>query len=332
MKKRILALLLSAVLVVNVGGCNLDCKNDTDELPENTDIDASNSQEADDNTENKEPAEIKPPRKSPRFYNGVWYNPGVTYTFAEIGVLSVYIADWDEDHIITSLSDEQISAFKYSVTAACVNNDKAFLVLKSFDEPKIAVVSFEKGSQAAAVRNLDIDDIDPSLVTIESRDVLSVDFINGNEGYIFVFKEVIRGYHSRGSTQLYNLLKTEDGGNTWNSINIEHAPLLNAREPVMFAKMASEDVGIISGEAFAADYNFCERTLLTTDGGLHWVNITGLPQINDLYAAKIIDFKADGDSYILTVRPGNDGTGNEGTEYIYTYRFVDLNTWILINN
>ena len=55
MKKRILALLLSAVLVVNVGGCNFDCKNDTDELPENTDIDASNSQEADDNMENKEP-------------------------------------------------------------------------------------------------------------------------------------------------------------------------------------------------------------------------------------------------------------------------------------
>ena len=41
----------------------------------------------------------------------------------------------------------------------------------------------------------------------------------------------------------------------------------------------------------------------------------------------VVDFKADGDSYILMVRPDN-----EGTEYIYTYRFVDLNTWILINN
>ena len=331
MNKIMSAVLLSVLLLLNMCGCNFNFQNEEDELPENIGTAGNDKEiiqeEEGKTTENKEPAEIKPPRKSPRFYNGVRYNSGVTYAFAESGVLSVYIADWDEDHIITSLSDEQISAFKYSVTAACVNNDKAFLVLKSFDEPQITVVSFEKGSQGEAVRNLDIDDIDPSLVTIESRDVLSVDFINGNEGYIFVFKEVILGYHSRGSTKLYNLLKTEDGGNTWSTINIEDSPLLDAREDVIFAKMVSEDVGIISGEAFAADYNFCERTLLTIDGGLNWVCLEGLPQINDLYATNIVDFKADGDSYILTVRPDN-----EGTEYIYTYRFVDLNTWILINN
>lgn len=331
MNKIMSAVLLSVLLLLNMCGCNFNFQNEKDELPENIGTAGNDNEiiqeEEDKTTENKEPAEIKPPRKSPRFYNGVRYNSGVTYTFAESGVLSVYIADWDEDHIITSLSDEQISAFKYSVTAACVNNDKALLVLKSFDEPQITVVSFEKGSQGEAVRNLDIDDIDPSLVTIESRDVLSVDFINENEGYIFVFKEVIRGYHSRGSSQLYNLLKTEDGGNTWSTINIEDSPLLDAREDVIFAKMVSEDVGIISGEYWAADYNFCERTLLTTDGGLHWVNITGLPQINDLYAAKIIDFKESGGYYILTV-----GQYDEGIESVYMYKMIDQNTWILINN
>ena len=190
------------------------------------------------------------------------------------------------------------------------------MILKQFHEPKITVVSFEKDSQSETVLNLNVD---------EAVYKFSVNFINENIGYLFAFKEE-NGYHARGSSKLSNLFKTEDGGNTWNLINVQNVPLLNLRESIIFSKMISEAVGIISGAYGGADCNFCERTLLTTDGGANWVKMMGLPQIDNLSAAHITNFMQDGDSYILTVRQKD-----AGIEYVYTYQSIDLNTWIRIN-
>ena len=314
MKKEIAALLLaSTLLTAPLTACQKapDGGNEIDNTTNTTTIET-------------EEAELKPARKSPDFYNGVWGNSDVTYTYNQTGELSVYIADWDEDHLVTSLSDLDVSAVKYSLSAVGANNERAFLVLKQFYEPKIAVVSFERGSQSETVVELDVDE---TMYEVEGY-ILSGTFISEKVGYLFVFTEVVGG-HSRGSAKLSHLFKTEDGGKTWNSISVQNFPLLDLREHIIFAKMINENVGLISGDIFATDYNFCERTLLTTDGGLNWVhvNIPELPQEDDLHWAEVTDFTSVDGAYILTIQYETP----EGTDDYAKYKLLNTDTWIRIN-
>ena len=322
MKKKLLAMLLSALMVANISACRYAPENEIDGTFENIDTTESNFEEAEKATESEENADIKPPRKSPDFFNGVWNNFNATYTFNQNGEFSVYIADWDENHLFTSFADVDIAAAKYCTAAISVNNKRAFLILEQFYKPKITVVSFERGSQNETVLEFDVDE-----TTYEEGYVFSGNFINENTGYIFVFKEVPEG--ARGSSKLSNFFKTKDGGKTWDSINIQHVPSIGLQNHIRFAKMISEDIGMISGGIFAADYDFCERTLLTTDGGLNWVhvNIPELPQEDDLHWAEVADFSLVDENYVLTIR-----YETLETEYSYAkYKLIDQNTWIRID-
>lgn len=319
MKTRIIAMLLSALLVMNISACVYAPENEIDETIEDTTFPESTAEESKISTESGKSADIKPPRKSPDFFNGVQWNSNATYTFNQNGEFSVYIADWDEVHLVTSLLDKDINAVKYSKSAVAVNNEHAFLILKQFYVPKITVVSFEKDSSSETVLNLNID---------EDVYECSIYFINENIGYLFTFKEVSEG-HAVGGSKLSNLFKTEDGGKTWDSINVQNAPSISLRNHFNFAKMISENVGLISGGIGPADYDFCERTLLTTDGGLNWVhvNIPELPQDDDLPWAVIADFSLVDENYVLTIR-----CEPLETEYSYAkYKLIDQNTWIRID-
>ena len=314
LKKEIAALLLaSTLLTASLTACQ-QTPDGGDKIDNTTNTTITETEEA----------ELKPARKAPDFYNGVWGNSDVTYTYNQNGDFSVHIADWDEDHLVTSLSDLDVSAAKYSPSAIGVNNERAFLVLKQFDEPKITVVSFERGSQNETVVELDVDE---TMYEVEGY-ILSGTFISEKVGYLFVFTEVAGG-HSRGSAKLSHFFKTEDGGNTWQSINVQNIPLLNLRNYIIYAKMISEDVGLISGAIFGADYDFCERTLLTTDGGLNWVhvNIPELPQEDDLHWAEVTDFTSVDGAYILTIQYETP----EGTDGYAKYKFLGTDTWIRIN-
>ena len=93
--------------------------------------------------------------------------------------------------------------------------------------------------------------------------------------------------------------------------------------------MISEDVGLISGGIGPADYDFCERTLLTTDGGLNWinVNIPELPENDGLHWALVTDFTQVDKSYILTIQYETP----EGNYDYAKYKLLDADTWIRIN-
>lgn len=229
------------------------------------------------------------------------------------------MADWDEDHLVTSLSNEDVNAVKYCAAAACVNNERAFLALTRFCEHKITVISFEKRSKSETVVNLDVE---------ECICEVSGAFINEKIGYLFAFKEVHEG-HPMGGSKLSNLFRTEDGGKTWNSIDVQNVPSIALRNPIKFTKMISEDVGLISGKIGSADYDFCERTLLTTDGGLNWgfVNIPELPQDDDLHWAEVSNFTLVDASYILTIRYKI----SEADDAYAKYKLVDQNTWVRIS-
>lgn len=338
MKKRLFAMLLSALLLANASACRYVPQSEIEEPFENTDTIKSNFEETDEKltendttesnfeetdekiTESETNTETIPTTwEGTITCNGVYQNSAITYTVNQNNDFIIHLADWNEDHLLTSFSAKDIRDSKYSAIAIGINRKRAFFLRYRYYENKITVVSFEKGSTSETVVNLDVD---------EDVFKISGNFINENTGYIFTFKEVLEG-HAVGGSKLSNLFKTEDGGRTWTSINVQNVPSISLRNYIRFAKMISEDVGLISGNIFADDYDFCERTLLTTDGGLNWVhvNIPEMPQEDDLQWAEVSDFTQVDGSYILTIRYGTA----EGTDVDAKYKLLGLNTWIRIN-
>ena len=313
MKKRILAMLLSALMLISATACQTVPENEID-TPQNSSLVEEPNENLGD-IESEYDLGTDPTWSGSLTYNGVHRDSEITYTFDPNSGLSIHIADWNEDHLVTFLSDEDINAVKYSATAIGVNNERAFLLLKRSN--KITVVSFKKGSPNEMVINLNID---------ENVYRISGNFINENIGYIFAFAEV-SGHHAKGSSKLSHLFKTEDGGNTWSAISVQSAPLISLSENVVFSKMISEDIGVISGRYWADDYDFCQRTLLTTNGGRNWECISTLPKINNLCSPEVIDFTKYEGSYILTVR---HITSENGYEYA-KYKSSDLNVWMHID-
>ncbi|MBE6628230.1 MAG: hypothetical protein E7629_04815 [Ruminococcaceae bacterium] len=249
--------------------------------------------------------------------NGKYFSGSeVTYTVDQNNHFTIHIADWKEDHLLTSFSYQDIQTSKYSARAIGVNSERAFFLLHKYYENKITVVSFEKGSPNESVVTLDVDD---DLYRICGN------FVNETVGYLFAFKETMEGGHSRGGSKLSNLFKTEDGGRTWTSVDVQNVPVTDLREPVVYAKMINEDVGLIYGHIFASDYNFCERTLLTTDGGINWFYISDLPLIEDHCLVEVIDFIQDKD-YILTVRYLNSENNYEYLKYVSS----NLKSWFIL--
>ena len=312
MTKRILTVILSAFLVVTASACN-DMSDDKSADGESTFFESK--VESDPIIEAE--AQIVSTGSIPRNGND---NDRMIYEVNQYGNITLQIEEWNENHLVVEVplsSDTEIEMFRHVEKAIAINDEHACLFLKQ--QGKINVVKFEKGSQNKTITSLDV-----------SEDVIEFygNFTNGNIGYLFVYKEVSDG-HARGGAKLSSLFVTEDGGNSWNLIDIQNAPSISLQEHVIFSKMISEDIGLISGIFFAADYDFGDRTLLTTDGGRTWVNVAELPQINELQWAIVTDFTQANGDYILTIRyTASEATG----EYGYAeYQLKDLNTWIRVS-
>ena len=342
MKKRMLAVILSALLVATASACN-HTSDDNNPEKESTPItkDTENSHTENDHipeeestpvtegTENLYPEtevgsdpstdeEAQSAAKGSIVCNGN-YNTKTVYEINQSGELTLHIENWSEDHLVSAVSlssDTEIEAFVYAEKAIAVHNEHACLFLKENDE--IIVVRLEKGSPDETVTRLEVN---------EDEIGIAANFIDENIGYLFTFQEVSDG--PAGGSKVSGLFITKDGGNTWDLINVQNAASISLREHIIFAKMVSEDVGLISGNYFGADYNFCERTLLTTDGGLNWVNVADLPQINHLQWATVTDFAPVDDYYVMTVRYTISETN--GTYSHAKYKLIDMNTWIRIS-
>ena len=316
MKKRIFAMLLSALLVMNISSCSYMSK-DRFESTIDAEPTGSGTTNALDDTDN---AVEDTNTESETWYSiacdGVYRNSNFKYTVNKNRELWVYIGEWDKKHLVMSLSDDDIKVFGNPAKSVVLNNDYAFLFLKREDisTSKITVLKFEKNGQCETVTSLAVDN---AVYKIGGN------FISKNVGYLFAFKQEA-GIHAKGDSKLSSLFITEDGGNTWNSISVQSAPSISLSEDIIFSKMTSENVGMISGRYCADDYSFCKRTLLTTDGGLNWVNITRLPQIDALCCTEVTDFIQVDDAYILTIRHKTSEP-----DYSYAkYKSSDLITWI----
>ena len=310
MKRRAITLLLSTALLTNMSACTI-VPDDTDGNKAPTDVNLSESIVGDTEepiiiaTEDEETEENIPVDDESDDSNFVFrplcsYNGRVTpngvdevYLYeweSQTNCRYFYIKAWDEYHL---LNQEPVN---WDTTySAAVYENKAWLV--SFEESGILTIRlFQKGNPQYTIIKKNVG---PDYFV----DILCY-FFNEDIGYLFCFGEYF-GVSEIGF-RLDLLLKTENGGQTWEQVKVQKSPLVNWHEPVDFVKMLDENVGIVSGRYWADDYSFFKRTFITTDGGVTWDSLPQIPELIDPYTGypglQLEDLKQDTEGYVLIIR------------------------------
>lgn len=320
MKRHAITLLLSTALLTNMSACTI-VPDDTDGNKTPTDVNLSESIVGDTDepvtdtvTEENRPADDESgylglSSSGPFSCNGKSSSDEVRLLYDKENPTVCryfYIRTWEEYCVLNQ--EPVIRSGQY---CAAVYENKAWLVF--FEENGMLTIHlFQKGS--------------PHYTTVQKSvepdyfENIFCYFLNENVGYLFGIGERIGGYDSGYVLDL--LLKTEDGGQTWEQTAVQESPVVSWHEPVEFVKMLDEQVGILSGRCFADDFNFCERTFITTDAGVTWSSLPRIPEFDAGYSeVHLEDLRREAGRYVLTVRYG-------GNEYrFFSFYSTDLKSW-----
>ncbi len=186
------------------------------------------------------------------------------YEYREDGNVFLQIDAWNQSIVLPFTYTDINWEF---ARAATIVGDKGFFVYHPNALGKsIKILSFTKGS----------DEITEQTITWDkpiNENRIFCDFIDDENGYIFVIEEGGHSDYAYGYEKVSKLYKTQDGGNTWTSVNCDNAPYTDLKECMILAKFATENIGIIAGRHYASDYSFRERTYITKDGGLTWIPV-----------------------------------------------------------
>ena len=176
------------------------------------------------------------------------------------------IDDWDQTMVLP-FTYKYITEIKFAPMAATIIGDKGFFVHHpDNDGTSIEIFSFIKGSNEITEQTITWDE------AMYQRQIFC-NFIDDENGYIFVTEELDAPGFSRGAEKVAKLYKTHDGGKTWVSVNCDNIPYISLRYSLILAKFVTEDIGIIAGHLGPDDFNFHERTYITKDGGLSWIPV-----------------------------------------------------------
>ena len=139
-------------------------------------------------------------------------------------------------------------------------------------------------------------------------------FINDSVGYFFVAV----------GEELHLMFKTEDGGESWVSQDIEYFPsYAHWKERALHAEMIDENVGFFTNSFYAADESLGRRVYLTLDGGRNWHALDQSYFTEAHQSYEVYDFSYEDGKYVMHLR----------TPYFYEdqkqvkYYSEDLNSW-----
>ena len=324
MKKRILAMLISALLVANFGACNQAPDNELDEtLEKPTPIDTMPS-DTTPTTPTVKDLEGTEPETPPTTWegtiacNGVYRNSKVQYAIDQNKQLILYIENWDESFCVPNEDMYFVAETVYS-SSVVLGEAQGALIFGDFSFPAkpIKVIKFAKGNPQVTVENLIFPVNEPYAFKI-------CNFIDKQTGYLFLFNT--EGHE----TQLSKLIKTTDGGQTWVEQTLNDIPTTYWKEEIICAKMINENIGFIAGSHYS-DENFSRRTYVTADGGLTWSGVDiQYPQNSfelGLGCEEACDMLYEDGTYILICR---FRSYREDSSYSYIwvkYTSTDLITW-----
>lgn len=315
MKKNYFAICLSTLLVANIVACRPVHETEVTLFTGSTynHKAETNGEQPAKNSEEKHSELMKDCQAA---CDGILQGSDIRYTITPNNEIILYIEAWSEQHRISSL-DEEAYLFDASKLTGAVNDDYGVLV-NGNTPGEINICRFLKGIDEETIIRIPID---ASICIYE----LHCNFVNKQTGYIFAFNES-GGFYPSGHLELAVFLKTEDGGITWDSVDIQNTPIINLKEHVVFAKMIDKSVGIISGRYYADDFSFCRRNYLTCDGGVNWVQIPKLPEMDSYSGIQVCDFRKEEHTYLLTVQYMVSEFENGFAQYISS----DLENWTLI--
>lgn len=316
MKKIIIASLCCALLVATVS-CNKSNDIDSDkntfheELTDNTVTDMDN---ADNSFSNLNFYDMNSSYDS--FY--INRNPVAKWAITDDTKLCVYIPEWDEYHTFPF----GFESTQDLINCVSVYENNGILINEAYykDIRYLNVHLFSKGSDEIVECKINLDR------TIHLSN-LFCEFLDENNGYIFVFEE-FNGLSAKGDLRLVFLFKTFDGGKTWTETRINNSPIVSAAEDPCIAEFIDDNIGIISCRYNGME-DMCKRTFFTSDGGKTWTAMSSLPcdfkGQNGYDATEIADFSyADGEYYLdVRVHTCYD-------DYYLKFKSSEFNSWILI--
>jgi len=113
-------------------------------------------------------------------------------------------------------------------------------------------------------------------------------FISDLSGYVFIFHLEDYSISPMDDIQLACVLKTSDGGKTWDKTEFHDFKVESGREYITGACFFTEDIGFFTARYTESDH-FGRRTYWTLDGGKTWKNMSRLYVPNILEAFGIDD-------------------------------------------
>jgi hypothetical protein len=167
-------------------------------------------------------------------------------------------------------------------------------------------------------------------------------FTNEQNGYIFIFH--LEGYavSPMDDIELACLLKTSDGGKTWSVTEYQDLRTSNNREYISAACFFTEQVGFFTARYYSSDH-FELRTFWTLDGGKTWTRMSRLPMPDVMaafglkgaeFATEIVNAEWIDGSCLLTVRicTGHSYKINNSEDQSMYIQFSspDLQNWTLV--
>ena len=242
---------------------------------------------------------------------------GVTYAVSA-GQLYFRVGLWDREYF--AQVNVEYGGSGPVVSATTLGDAGWLLAAREAATNEISVVIFGK----------DLPEL--SVYTIRLRQQMHVthlfcSFLNAWQGFLFVF-----GDQPGQPGQHFVLLKTTDGGRSWNPVRESGTPTAAPGEIPTLARFATEQVGMVCygySEAEGSAPELSARTYLTDDGGRTWQSF---PVLSYGFAVGTEEGEYHTDGYDLTYVDGKyllrviarNGTGG----YIETpYLSSDLQTW-----
>ncbi len=350
MKKRIFALLLSALLLTNATACHpVREPEGADPLETITTGSTENERFEDDAIRDSEEATVEstdaegePPENGALNPNPPTGNAPQPPAYTEIS--------------LQELQDKLDDAY---VTTEC--RDELSNIISPYKRPSIQI------RQDPAQSNVFYITSDPGYKDYSVTVTLSHSYEMADLHYNYVDYDLEVGYimifnmdmNAKGAPenfkepldqiQLRALLKTTDGGQSWNVTEYEDPPTLNSRELIFLSGFITEQIGFFSaGYVNGRDCTkrFSDRTFWTLDGGETWFRMSDQDQIifpdimralgkeNQDYGTELSDIRKVGDIYLLTVRVCHDQAYRfDGKSNLYIqYYSTDLKNWELVGS
>lgn len=341
MKKRLFAMLLSALLLANMSACHYVSQNELDKTIENTDTVEFNSEkttQTNDETvdcnleETTQPNDETEPQEDDLANR--FPNTEVVYT----------------DVFVKELKDK----LGCHLTIKCGEDIKSFLY------PRYYKFNIKQDPQKTNVFHITTQEgyTEYSTTVTLSKSYPMVqfyyNFFDSKNGYIMIFnmdlnaKGLPKEFNEPlDATELRCLLKTDDGGKTWKATEYRNPPTVNAQEYVTRAGFITSQIGFFSTDYYdvtGCRKDFSERMFWTLDGGETWVRMSdacklsfpdvlgALDQDGQAYGTEFSDLTKIGNIYVMTVKVCHDNTYRfDGENDLYIqYCSTDLKKWELI--